>query len=147
MKHSCVNKRYWWVISASSFGLFLLLSHTWAADEGAFSVGPVTSEAMAKTKLSPMTETIEKQTLSEVLSSGGRSPLLQDVPTLSKRYSVGGTTLVPYVGAGFGSGYVSELDRSLNTAPSSVPSDSGLRSLFGQSLIPNEVQLGIRLPF
>jgi len=129
---------------AGCFSVFLLLSHAGAADEGSSSVGPVTAEAIAEMKSSPK---IEKQPLSEALSSGGGSPHLQNVPTLSKRYSVGGTTLVPYVGAGFGSGYVSELDRSLNTAPSSAPSDSGLRSLFGQSLIPNEVQLGIRLPF
>ncbi len=147
IKHLRAMKRYWWVMPAGCFSVFLLLSHAGAADEGSFSVGPVTAEAIAKMKSSPKTERIEKQPLSEALSSGGGSPHLQNVPTLSKRYSVGGTTLVPYVGAGFGSGYVSELDRSLNTAPSSAPSDSGLRSLFGQSLIPNEVQLGIRLPF
>lgn len=73
------------------------------------------------------------------------------VPSLSKQVSVGGTKLMPYIGAGFGGGYVTELDRSLHASPSfssSFGSINGeLRGLFGQHLIPNEVQLGIRVPF
>lgn len=73
------------------------------------------------------------------------------VPSLSKQVSVGGTKLMPYIGAGFGGGYVTELDRSLHASPSfssSFGSTNGeLRGLFGQHLIPNEVQLGIRVPF
>lgn len=134
-------------MSASCFSVLLLLSHAGAADEGSALLGPVTAEAREMLKSSHVEERTEKQTLSAAYSSAGGSSLLRNVPTLSKRYSVRGTTLVPYVGAGFGSGYASDLDRSLNAAPLSAPYDSGLRSLFGQSLIPNEVQLGIRLPF
>jgi hypothetical protein len=53
---------------------------------------------------------------------------------------------MPYIGAGFGSGYTSDLDRSLSGGPS-ILTDSGLRSLFGQSLAPSEFQMGIRVPF
>lgn len=75
--------------------------------------------------------------------------VLRNIPTVSKPISIGGTTLVPYIGAGFGGGYVSEFDRSLNPAqPASSGSlNAGLKNLFGQQLIPNEVQLGIRFPF
>ncbi|MFY4729305.1 hypothetical protein [Nitrospira sp. BLG_2] len=75
--------------------------------------------------------------------------VLRTLPTVSKPISVGGTTLVPYIGAGFGGGYATEFDRSLNTAQSASSGsvNAGLKSLFGQQLIPNEVQLGIRFPF
>ncbi len=75
--------------------------------------------------------------------------VLRTLPTVSKPISVGGTTLVPYIGAGFGGGYATELDRSLNTAQSASSGsfNAGLKNLFGQQLIPNEVQLGIRFPF
>jgi hypothetical protein len=56
---------------------------------------------------------------------------------------------VPYIGAGFGGGYATELDRSLNTVPSASSGslNTGSKNLFEQPLIPNEVQLGIRFPF
>jgi hypothetical protein len=78
--------------------------------------------------------------------------VLRNIPTVSKPISVGGQTLVPYIGAGFGGGHATELDRALNAAPSALSSSSGSsnvgsRSLLGQNLIPNEVQLGIRFPF
>lgn len=74
------------------------------------------------------------------------SKVFRDTPSISSDYSVGGTTLKPYIGAGFGNGYGSDLERSLNGGPS-IQTDPGLRSLFGQGLAPNEFQMGIRLPF
>lgn len=74
------------------------------------------------------------------------SKVFRDTPSISGDYSVGGTTIKPYIGAGFGSGYASDLERSLNGGPS-IQTDSGLRSLFGQGLTPSEFQMGIRIPF
>lgn len=56
---------------------------------------------------------------------------------------------MPYIGAGFGGGYATELDRSLNTTQSASYGslNTGLKNLFGPQLIPNEVQLGVRFPF
>lgn len=59
---------------------------------------------------------------------------------------------MPYIGAGFGGGYTTELDRSLHVVPSasstsSVSAAAGSKDLLGPTLIPNEVQLGIRFPF
>lgn len=53
---------------------------------------------------------------------------------------------MPYLGAGFGGGYTSELNRSL-TGPSPAQADAGLRSQFGQGFSPNEFQMGLRIPF
>lgn len=75
--------------------------------------------------------------------------VLRTVPTVSTRISVRGAAVVPYIGAGFGGGYLTEFDRSLNPAqaPSSGSFDIGSKNLLGQQLIPNEVQLGVRFPF
>ncbi len=74
------------------------------------------------------------------------STIFRDIPSISGRYSVGGRIIMPYLGAGFGGGYTSELNRSL-TGPPPVQSDVGLRSQFGQGFSPNEFQMGLRIPF
>jgi hypothetical protein len=78
--------------------------------------------------------------------SSPSSSIFRDIPSISGRYSVGGRTIMPYLGAGFGGGYASELNRSL-TGPPPVQSDIGLRSPLGQGLSPNEFQMGLRIPF
>ena len=78
--------------------------------------------------------------------SSPSSSIVRDIPSISGRYSVGGRTIMPYLGAGFGGGYTSELNRSL-TGPPPVQSDVGLRSPLGQGLSPNEFQMGLRIPF
>ena len=70
----------------------------------------------------------------------------RDVPSISGRYSIEGRTLLPYIGAGFSGGYGAEFNRSLGGVPP-VLGDFGLRSQFGQSVSPNEFQLGVRIPF
>ena len=72
--------------------------------------------------------------------------IFRDVPSISGEYSVAGTTLMPYVGAGFTNGYTTDLDRSLHIAPSSS-TDTGLRGMFGQNMAPSEFQWGVRIPF
>jgi len=81
-----------------------------------------------------------------VSSSAASSTDVRDIPSIHGRYSLGGRTLLPYIGAGYAGGYGSEFKRSLNGAPP-TQSDVGLRSQFGQSVSPNEFQLGIRIPF
>lgn len=79
---------------------------------------------------------------SSLASSSG----VYDVPSINGRYSIGGRILLPYIGGGFSGGYGSEFNRSLGGAPP-VMNDFGLRSQFGQSVSPNEFQMGIRIPF
>ena len=72
--------------------------------------------------------------------------LLRDVPSLSGHYSAGNMNFLPYIGAGFGAGYNSELDRTF--APNLQPQQNlNLGGLPGQRMIPNEFQMGIRIPF
>ena len=79
-------------------------------------------------------------------SASASPPDVRDVPSISGRYLLGGKTLLPYLGAGFSGGYGSEFNRSLGGVPPAL-SDFGLRSQFGQSVSPNEFQIGIRIPF
>ena len=80
------------------------------------------------------------------LESLTASKAFRDIPSISGDYSVQGTRIMPYIGAGFGHGYSSDVDRSLNHSPSGQ-TDPGLRSLFGQGLTPSEFQMGFRIPF
>ena len=74
------------------------------------------------------------------------SKILREIPSISGRYSVGGRTILPYLGAGFGGGRTSDFNRFLSDPPSLQP-DAGLRSQLGQELSPNEFQMGLRIPF
>lgn len=74
------------------------------------------------------------------------STVFRDIPSISGSYSLGGRTVLPYVGAGFGGGYASEFNRSLGSAPP-IQTDSELRSQLGQGFSPNEFQMGVRIPF
>jgi len=70
----------------------------------------------------------------------------REVPSLSGRYSAGHMTVRPYIGAGFGAGYNSQFDRAFT--PNLQPQQNlNLGGLSGQSLVPNEFQMGIRIPF
>ena len=80
------------------------------------------------------------------LSSSSSSVGLWEIPSISGRYSFGGRTVMPYLGAGFSGGYTSELNRSL-TGPPPAQTDAGLRSQLGSGFSPNEFQMGLRIPF
>lgn len=79
-------------------------------------------------------------------SQTASATVFRDLPSISGRYSFGGKTVLPYVGAGFGGGYASEFNRPLGGTPP-VQTDVGLRSQFGQGISPNEFQMGVRIPF
>lgn len=90
--------------------------------------------------------TVPSQSPLAVPSAPASSADVRDIPSISGRYAIGGRTLLPYIGAGFSGGYGSEFNRSLaGVLP--TQSDFGLRSQFGQSVSPNEFQLGVRIPF
>lgn len=86
------------------------------------------------------------ETASHPLVRTPRAPLFHDVPALTGQYSVQNMTLMPYIGAGFGGGFVSDLDRTLglNASPQG---GSSAGSLLRQNVTPSELQLGIRVPF
>lgn len=76
----------------------------------------------------------------------GAAARLSDPPTVTGQVTVGTHRVRPYIGAGYGNGYTSELDRALS-GQSPAGLDTNLRNLFGPSLVPSEVRLGIRIPF
>jgi len=139
----------------SSIGLGLVMSvsvwwspsHAGTMGDGRSAIGPTTSHMMTSSTLTAMEATARPTPPLAVPVENGLT--LRTIPTVSKPISVGGTTLMPYIGAGFGGGYATEFDRSLNTpqSASSVSFNGGLKNVLGQQLIPNEVQLGIRFPF
>ena len=72
--------------------------------------------------------------------------LVRQTPTLSGRLELSKQTLIPYIGAGFSGGFVTERDRALG--PSSViPQQNLLGESLGKGMMPNEFQMGIRIPF
>ncbi len=150
MQH-CLRMRWVFGISATiGFSLCWSLSSAGPIGDGRTVIGPATSSVVASSGAVVVTEAATGQGPSAFLTAESMG-LLRAVPSLSKQIVVGGTKLMPYIGAGFGGGYLTEFDRSLHASPSfsssSGSTNAGLRSLFGQHLVPNEVQLGIRFPF
>jgi|SRR5262245_29245535 len=125
---------------------FLSFSGVEAARDGSVAPGSLTSGTIGKVDDLPLKYDGVGQALSIPPGSSTPSNIFRDIPSISGDYSGAETKLTPYIGAGFGSGYASELDRSLS-GRASIQSDSGSRSHFGQGLTPSEFQIGIRIPF
>lgn len=134
-----------------SVSLCVSLSHAGSKIDGHSTIGPVITSMTAISPLAGGRDAELKQVPSTSLPVGSMV-ILRTLPSVSKQISVGGTTVLPYIGAGFGGGYLTELDRSFNAVSSGLfssfgASNAGLKSLVGQHLIPNEVQLGVRFLF
>jgi len=83
------------------------------------------------------------------LSPGTDSTLLREPPAIAGQYQIGRQALVPFVGLGFSRGATTDVSGTMmrSTAQQgSLQEDRLLRDV-GQTMLPNEVQLGIRLPF
>lgn len=147
MRHILRMRCVFGISATIGFSLCWSLSYAGPTEDRHSAIGPATSSVAASSGAVMVTEAITGQGPLTVESMG----LLRAVPTLTKQIAVGGTKLMPYIGAGFGGGYLTEFDRSQHALPSfsssSGSTNAGLRSLFGQHLIPNEVQMGIRFPF
>lgn len=71
--------------------------------------------------------------------------VLQQAPSLSGRFQVKEQTVIPFIGAGFGGGYTNDRDRALGSnGLFHNPSQSGIS---GRNMMPNEFNLGLRIPF
>jgi len=124
------------IVSVTCFLALLSFSNLGAAGEG----------TVDKVDPASLKNQMVGQEAALSLESLTASKAFRDIPSISGDYSVKGTRIMPYIGAGFGHGYSSDVDRSLNSSPSSQ-TDPGLRSLFGQGLTPSEFQMGLRIPF
>ena len=117
-----------------------------AAPDRVVADSPVFAEPNNQPSSSTPKTTAPSQPPLAVPSVSASSADVRDIPSISGRYAIGGRTLLPYIGAGFSGGYSSEFGRSLAVVPP-TQNDFGLRSQFGQSVSPNEFQVGIRIPF
>ena len=124
----------------------LSFSRVEAARDGSVALGSLTGAAIGKVDDAAPKKGVVGQAPSVPSGSSTPSNIFRDIPSSSGDYWGGGTKLIPYIGAGFGSGYASDLDRSISGRPS-TPTDSGSRSHVGQGLTPSEFQIGIRIPF
>ena len=133
------------IVAALCLMGLLSFSYAGAEGEGPLATGPALAGAIGKLG-PPAPRSDVAGPPSEPPGPSTPGDVFGNVPSISGDYSVGRTRLMPYIGAGFGSGYTSDLDRTLSGGPS-IQANSGIRSLFGQGLTPNEFQLGIRVPF
>jgi hypothetical protein len=140
MKHPAV------IVCAVCLMGLLSFSRAGAVSVGSVAPGSLTTGAIGKVDDSALKNDVVGQAPSVLPGSSTPSNVFRDIPSISGDYPVGGTRLKPYIGAGFGSGYASDLDRSLSGG-SSTQTDSGSRHLSGQGLTPSEFQMGIRIPF
>ncbi len=149
MHHRLIMRLCLGISAAIGLSVCWSLSYAGPTENGGSAIGPAISSITASSGAVMVTEATTGQPSASVPEES--AGFLRPVPSLSKQISVGGTKLMPYIGAGFGGGYLTEFDRSLHASPSFSSSsgytNAGLRSLFGPHLIPNEVQLGIRFPF
>lgn len=140
MKHPAVI-----VFAICVMGL-LSFSRVEAARDGSVAPGSLTAAIIGKVDDAAPKKGVMDQTPSVPSGSSIPSNVFRNIPSIGGDFWGGGTKLMPYIGAGFGSGYASDLDRSISGRPS-TPTDSGSRSHVGQGLTPSEFQLGIRIPF
>jgi hypothetical protein len=84
------------------------------------------------------------------LSSSVTNNLFSEPATLAGRYTMNGSTLIPYIGLGFGGGETTDVNRAVtrqSSLQSSIQQDRLMSDVLGKTLVPNEFQLGIRIPF
>lgn len=71
--------------------------------------------------------------------------VFRQAPALTGRLQFKDQTLIPFIGAGFGGGYTSDRDRALGSnGLFHNPAQSGE---LGKNMMPNEFNLGLRIPF
>jgi hypothetical protein len=75
-----------------------------------------------------------------------KQDIVRPAPSISGRLQLRDQTLLPFVGAGFGAGYASDRDRALGSDLSS-PSSGLFGNGLTKGLMPNEFQMGVRIPF
>ncbi len=135
-----MKKKLFTLLMSTMVGLGLAAAHP----EGASADSPASIET-TRPHAFDMDSHAERALMTPSLPSSP-APLFREVPSLSGRYSAQDLTLMPYIGAGFGGGFASDLDRTLGLN-SSLPNSLGSGNLLRQNVAPSELQLGIRVPF
>lgn len=76
----------------------------------------------------------------------GPRSLFPDLPVLTTRYGSGSHAFLPFLGVGFGHGETADVTRQIFN-DSAVQGAPSVQRLLGNNLMPNEFQVGIRIPF
>jgi hypothetical protein len=87
---------------------------------------------------------------STMRSSSVTNNLFSEPATLTGRYTMNGSIVIPYIGLGFGGGETTDVNRTVvrqSALQSSIQQDRLMNDVLGKTLVPNEFQLGIRIPF
>ena len=130
-------------LGLSGLLIFLAISVAAQAEEGTFDLtapSPVLRSQQSRTGILDQAS----------VSSGGSSTVFREPPSLSTRYTLSGRTVLPYVGVGYGAGEPIDANRSMmrdHPGQSSLQEDRILRDVVGKSVMPNEFQLGVKIPF
>ena len=98
---------------------------------------------------SPTWSGLRQQPNSPVLDSGlagdQNRNVFRQAPALTGRFELNDQTFFPFIGAGFGGGYTNDRDRALGSnGLFHNPAQSGD---LGKNMMPNEFNLGLRIPF
>jgi hypothetical protein len=76
--------------------------------------------------------------------------LFSEPPSLAGQYRVHGAKVMPYIGLGFTGGETTDVNRTVtreSALRSALQQDRLMTDSLGKTLVPNEVQLGVRIPF
>ncbi len=138
-------------LAAAAFYACCLIDVSFLSYAGATDGTPVVLNAPKTGSTVHLDTSVQKfqgldPTVSVPVESSASSNVAREIPSITGNLSIQGTTLKPYIGAGFNRGFASDLDRSLSGGFPSLASPS-LGSLLGEGLVPTEFQLGIRIPF
>lgn len=110
----------------------------------------VTPDLPVLTSVAKGTELSSLVLSSATLSSSVTNNLFSQPATLAGRYTMKGSTVIPYIGLGFGGGETTDVNRTVtrhSSLQSSIPQDRLMSDVLGKTFMPNEFQLGIRIPF
>lgn len=72
--------------------------------------------------------------------------MTRQAPALTGRFQLHEQTFIPFIGAGFGGGYTTDRDRALGSNWLQQNQNFSGDSL-GRNMMPNEVNMGLRIPF
>ncbi len=122
---------------ASLLGVVLMLPSAGMAQGQTFMQNSLPGVDPGKFINSAPTEISETLTLSPGISTN----ILRQPPLLSSRYTWNGQTFLPYIGAGLSHGDTTDTNGTL------LQEERVLHEPLGRAFVPNEVQLGVRIPF
>jgi hypothetical protein len=91
---------------------------------------------------------LRQQPSSSVLDPGlgdQNRNVFRQAPALTGRFELNNQTFLPFIGAGFGGGYTNDRDRALGS--NGLFHNPALSGELGKNMMPNEFNLGLRIPF